>query len=295
VTVLTKEDHLVNSDRFEEAGDTIKANLIRHAMEGDFSKTYPYWLMIFGFNHITSINEVFGHSMVPDFPYHWDREVGNLGGGDNYSAIDKLIQFVERNRDVLQEFEEKTSKKREKEAAERAREREFQRRAKEGDVSAALASSEIRSCILGSMGLRRKYFPSPTSYVSRKVLKAAKEILHARYLRREDRRVAHNAAHLSCDRVRQDWLKKLHIKATLIGEDYHEKVAPLYRSKYAEVLYGRGGQEMSSRERYSKKYHNRFGPATCLAGGARLDNEINPTCVILESYRGTEVARIPLK
>jgi hypothetical protein len=82
--------------------------------------------------------------------------------------------------------------------------------------------------------------------------------------------------------------------AVQVGERYHATVKRLFVSRSGEVRYGRGGQERVDWHRYSEGYHSMWGPARCLCGGARLDDEDRPTCIILESYRRTKVARLTL-
>lgn len=90
--------------------------------------------------------------------------------------------------------------------------------------------------------------------------------------------------------------KVLEDLAVAVGRAYHAHCVRLYQSKYASVLYGRGGQETSDRDRYSKGWHNSFGPATCCNGGARIltDENGKDVAIVLENHRGTEKARLPM-
>jgi hypothetical protein len=78
-----------------------------------------------------------------------------------------------------------------------------------------------------------------------------------------------------------------------MAEKYHVEVQALYRSRHAGICYGKGGQVIRDNESYSRGYHRRYGPVCCLAAGVRLDDEVNPSCVIIENYRGKEIVRLP--
>lgn len=173
------------------------------------------------------------------------------------------------------------------------REREWTSRARQGDALAALAVPVTRTGIT-ALAAGQKTSIRSSDWASRKAIAGAKAIMVARLQRRADRQVGEMARNVPTGRVRARWLKKLKKLAVLMGEQYHRTTARLYASKYGGVLYGRGGQEISDDSRYSKSWHRSYGNATCRCGGARLDSEGDPRWVILENYRGTEVARLPL-
>lgn len=91
-------------------------------------------------------------------------------------------------------------------------------------------------------------------------------------------------------KAREDERKALACK---IGDLYHQHIGRLFQSKWGEVLYGKGGQETRDRDRYSKKWHNSYGSAKNLNGGARIAGEGRKAQIILENHRGTQVAILP--
>lgn len=166
----------------------------------------------------------------------------------------------------------------------------------QASVPALLAHPETRACLWRLVRGEKPVLMKISEWCrSRKAIAAAKKILQARHERQQDRRIGENARHRPSGRFFARWLRKLHDHALVVAKHYHQHTHPLFRSKYGDILYGKGGQETQDRERYSKGYHNTFGPACCLNGGVRLDSEEQPTCFILENYRGTEVARLTLK
>lgn len=84
--------------------------------------------------------------------------------------------------------------------------------------------------------------------------------------------------------------------AVAAAEAYHRHVRPLYRSARGEVVYGRGGQEGRDGAAYAKAWHRRYGPARWLNAGVRIDADAAglPAGLVLENYRGREVARLPV-
>lgn len=165
-----------------------------------------------------------------------------------------------------------------------------------GDVDALLAMKEGRLAVYRMIGVKIPPGPTVTHFCrKRSAIAEAKSRLAARVERRNARRIASRCAFVSPGRFRDLFVRKICARAVAMGEDYHRRVKSLYQSKYACVLYGRGGREVIDRDRYSKGWHNSYGPARCRCAGARLDDEENPMCVILENWRGTEVARLPLK
>ncbi len=92
---------------------------------------------------------------------------------------------------------------------------------------------------------------------------------------------------------------KLHGLVVALGERYHEAVHALYTSKRGAVTYGAGGVERLDWDAYGKRgYRNPHTgakqPAHWCDAGARLDDEVRPTHVVLENSRGRVVARLPL-
>lgn len=74
---------------------------------------------------------------------------------------------------------------------------------------------------------------------------------------------------------------------------YHRRHA-LFHSSYGTIAWGRGGQEVEDWHKYSKAYHKTHGPARWKNAGVRLDSETQPTSIILENYRGKQVAYVSL-
>lgn len=166
----------------------------------------------------------------------------------------------------------------------------------EASVPALLAHPQSRACLWHmARGEKVRTFKITDWVRSRKAITAAKAILQTRHQRQQDRLIVEKARYGHPGYFYGLWLKKLKSRALTVAWEYHRSTHPLFQSKYGTILYGKGGQETEDRERYSKGYHNSFGPARCLNGGVRLDSEGKPTCFILENYRGTEVARLPLK
>lgn len=92
---------------------------------------------------------------------------------------------------------------------------------------------------------------------------------------------------------------KLHPLVVLLGERYHAAIDDLYTSKRGDVVYGHGGHENLDWDAYGKRgyvnpHTGRKQPAKWKDAGARLDSEVKPTCIILESHLGHEKARLPL-
>ncbi len=86
--------------------------------------------------------------------------------------------------------------------------------------------------------------------------------------------------------------------ALSIGKAYHDQISDLYQSKRGEVQYGCGGEEHLDWSAYGNSYHNpRTGakwPAKWRNAGARIVGAGKTVRIVIESHRGTEVARLPL-
>jgi hypothetical protein len=209
------------------------------------------------------------------------------GYADAAAHARDLLGWATRHRGALEQV-----------AARVRREADLLGRAAAGDVQALLAHpgsrAAVRRLAAGEKGGRHQ--KKPTDYCTgRKAVAAAKAVMTARLERRAARRVAEAARTQTPGRIQALWIAKLRERAVEAGELYHRTVKSLYQSKYAYVAYGPGGREEVDRERYSKGWHSSFGPASCRLAGARLDNEVRPTCVILENWRGTEACRLPLR
>jgi hypothetical protein len=76
-----------------------------------------------------------------------------------------------------------------------------------------------------------------------------------------------------------------------LGEAYHRRVQTLYQSERAQVVYGKGGQDAVDYDAYARSYGY---PARWKNAGARIEGQAGAWFVVLETYRGTEVARIPV-
>jgi hypothetical protein len=165
-----------------------------------------------------------------------------------------------------------------------------------GDHKALLANPITRSLVTKlAQGERQGRGQTITSHVrNRKAIREAKAFMLARLARINDRAVAERARNAGPNRVRRQYITRLRQLAVATGLRYHRTTRALYRSKHATVVYGRGGEEEVDWQTYSKTYHSRYGPARWCNAGARLDNEERPTAVLLENWRGTEVARIPI-
>lgn len=156
-----------------------------------------------------------------------------------------------------------------------------------GDVRALLAIPAARRILfVGDKGITA-YCPK------RKSIAEAHAIVADRLTRAAARRAANSTP--KPGRWRELYVARLKDRARNIGEHYHRTVKSLYTSSRAFVAYGRGGQDDSDDNAYSKAYNSRYGGAKWKNAGARIDDMLNPQFVILETSRGTEVARIPLK
>lgn len=82
--------------------------------------------------------------------------------------------------------------------------------------------------------------------------------------------------------------------ALSLALSYHKRVSALHQSKHASTEYGIGGRECTDWDLYSKAWHRRYGPANYRNSGARIVGYAQSARVVLENYRGTEVARLPL-
>ncbi len=183
-------------------------------------------------------------------------------------------------------------------AAERLRrEAKWLEQAREGNVQALLANPETRKSLrcLAYDDTHGRYKPITSFTAKRKAIAQAKQVMVERKERRANCHLYKAAVNPHPGKYRQKYLSKLRDKAVAIGKRYHETHAPLYQSKRGEVVYGRGGQVGYDGDAYSKAYNWRYGGASWKNAGARLDTEDGtPTCVIVENWRGTEIARVPL-
>lgn len=87
--------------------------------------------------------------------------------------------------------------------------------------------------------------------------------------------------------------------ALAVGARWHATVADLFTSVRAAVVYGRGGEEVVDWDAYGKRgYANphtgKRQPAKYRNAGARIVGFGRSGRIVLESSRGTEVARLPL-
>lgn len=131
-----------------------------------------------------------------------------------------------------------------------------------------------------------------TIYVSsRKAIREAKALLLDRQRRRRHRAAAERARHQPVGRVHARWIAKLKSLAVGMAERYHRGVKSLYRSSRACVEYGHGGREDTN---YCYRGAWKGTPARWRNAGARLDNEVKPTAVIIENHLGNVVATLPL-
>lgn len=73
--------------------------------------------------------------------------------------------------------------------------------------------------------------------------------------------------------------------ALAVGEAYHSRIADLYKSARASVIYGKGGTDGVDNNAYAKSYGH---PARWKDAGARIEDGV----IILEDYKGKEVARV---
>lgn len=172
----------------------------------------------------------------------------------------------------------------------------WQKHASLGEVQALLSFQPTRECLweLVRRGRRaRGLFSIQVYCTKRKAIAQAKAYLQARYQRQQDRRCAEQARQGPAPNTyHQLWQNRVQARAVNLAEQYHRNVQPLYRSKYACVLYGRGGQELIDNNRYSKSWHVQHGPSRCLCAGAYVNDNNKPTLVIIENFRGTEVTRL---
>ncbi len=169
-------------------------------------------------------------------------------------------------------------------------------RSMQGDVRALLAHPKSRQALeLKARGKRCSFAAVAGFSPPRQAKNEAVAILKARIQRHSDRLSAEAARFFPPNRYAIRHLAKLKARAVQMGEYYHRNIKSLYQSKRAGVAYGKGGQEGEDRDAYSNGYRKKFGGATWQNAGARLDDEARPTCVIVENFRGTEVARLPLK
>jgi hypothetical protein len=112
----------------------------------------------------------------------------------------------------------------------------------------------------------------------------------------------------SCDIPNAMGLKDL---AYAIGNAYHKNVKALAKSSDGYVVYGKGGQEETSMDSYSKGWHAKYGPKRWKNAGVRLDGlvarvshntfthtippqGVKKLALILESHLGNLVATIHL-
>jgi uncharacterized protein (TIGR02996 family) len=267
--------YFVFADWLEEAGDSSGADSIRRWVDlcGERLRFRCGWSILYG---------------VVEALYGWPGDtVSRAELPDPPESVAQVLDWVRAHHDTL-----------ERTAGQIRREEILLERAAAGDAAALLQHPVSRVAVLrlakGERRPRHSLERPPSEYSTRKGLAAAKALLVARERRRADRAVADAARQGQPNRFRDRYLERLHDLAVELGERYHRDVRSLYQSRYAGVAYGRGGQEEADRDRYSKTWHDRYGPARCRLAGARLDSEERPTCVILESWRGTEVARLPL-
>lgn len=218
----------------------------------------------------------------PSGPNAIQQYRGGVGALDRARAV---VAWVVRNRAAV-----------DRAAAEMRRRAAALEAAAQGDVDALLAHHSSRAAVVALAAGRKAGPHTVSAFVrSRKAIALAKARMIAREERRAARAIAESARRgIAPGKFSSLLLAKRRARAVALAEQYHREVARLYQSSRASVAYGRGGQEDTSREEYSKGWHNRYGPARWRNAGARLDDEARPTCVIIENYRGTEVVRLPL-
>lgn len=279
----------IYADWLEENGEPIKASLIRIMATGEnYNRATD---LTYGFEQGTSIE--FLKALL--FVYYQDYE--RIVYYQDYERISNgIIKIVERNKSKMEEISKELAKKRELDSQRIKRLNKWKLEASEGNILSALAHPQARAaiCRLAVGEKPEKYKEKASEYLPRKHLQEAKKIISIRQQRRRDRLISINSRSQRPNRIHQLWINKLHNLALKVGYNYHNNTHKLFQSKYGKILYGRGGQVTVDRERYSKGYHSSFGPFRNLNGGARLDNEIKPTCIIIENFRGTEVVRIKL-
>lgn len=87
--------------------------------------------------------------------------------------------------------------------------------------------------------------------------------------------------------------------AVEVAESFHDRVKNLYTSDRASIVYGHGGHDGYDGDAYSKTYRSKFGGAKWKDAGARVEYADHPKqrgagTIVIETARGTEVARLPL-
>ena len=87
------------------------------------------------------------------------------------------------------------------------------------------------------------------------------------------------------EQAREEGLRRF---AVSVGRAYHKRITSLYQSTRADVVYGPGGEKESVNTIYRGAYKGWY--ANWQHAGARIEGEI----LVIENYRGTEKARIPL-
>lgn len=150
-----------------------------------------------------------------------------------------------------------------------------------GCPRALLALAGHASKLRGESHLNAEDIPWKKYTKSIKVIRAAKQIL----AERAALRIARNE-NLSRPDSREKYLRAKKRYAIAVGQQYHQE-HPLYRSQYAEVVYGRGGERNESWALTPNKYR-KYGPTTWRNAGALWEGRY----VVLEDYLGREVAKI---
>jgi hypothetical protein len=128
----------------------------------------------------------------------------------------------------------------------------------EAERIAARRSPRIRRERAGAILARRRAMPPERIYDDRGALAAGKVKTSREYRAWATRAV---------DVTERMGLKAL---ALALGYAWHKHVKPLAASSEAVVSYGRGGQEDSSRDYYSKSWHNSYGPKKWRNAGAQI-------------------------
>lgn len=216
---------------------------------------------------LVGYEEEVAYKVLPwDFDFGVPRVPLNFGP-ESIVCARKLIDFLEKKKPEIQ-----------KARKELKRQKDLIIKANAGDGKALLAHPKLRAELAT---LIRKGRSRISEFVtSRKAIAEAKKILTPRIKRIETEQLRPN-------RIHSMWIEKLMKKAVEMAKS----MDGLYRSKYAKVVYGRGGQEEIS---FHYKGSFKTWAARWRNAGARLDNETKPTCVIVENYMGREVARLPL-
>jgi hypothetical protein len=201
--------------------------------------------------------------------------------GCHVKTARKLVEWFEANRASI-------------ERAARAHEREkaWLEAAAAGDPLGLLHHPRTRGLVFALAAGERPTGDRISDYCpKRKAVAAAKSMAADRLIRRKAHEVAMDAREGCLNRFHEAWLMKLRFAAVAAGREYHRRVKKLYQSKRADVIYGPGGQDDSSRP-YGGSFKG--WKASWKHAGARLNNEVKPSFVILENFRGTEMARLPI-